>query len=401
MNPDLDKLHPYPFEKLRALKHGIQSVGPEPHIALSIGEPQHAMPDFIQTVICDNIDALGRYPLTNGMAELRQAIADWLQQRYTLIAGTIDADAHILPVNGTREALFSIAQAVINRQGHQPLVMMPNPFYQIYEGATFLAGAEPYYYATPQENQYAPDFDRISDDIWQRCQLLYVCTPNNPTGHVLQQSTFKALIDKAHEHNFVIVSDECYSEIYREEDKPTPGLLAAAQLAGYTNFSRCLVFNSLSKRSNLPGMRSGFIAGDAQLIQAYRQYRTYHGCAMSEMFQYASIAAWQDEQHVVINRRLYREKFNAVLDILSPVSTIQLPDAGFCLWLQTPCDDQVFARELYAQQNITVLPGSYLSRASSSKEDNPGNNHVRIALVAPLADCIHAAERIKHFIESL
>lgn len=397
MNPDIERLQSYPFEKLQALKAGIDPPAGLAHIALSLGEPQHAAPAFIAETIQRHIGGLQRYPLTRGHEALRNAIKRWLATRYRLPENSLNAETQVAPVNGSREGLFSIAQALVDRTRENPLVLLPNPFYQIYEGAALLAGAKPFYYPTPADNGYAPDFEAIPQDIWRDCQLVYVCSPGNPTGHVIRPETFRLLLKKAAEFGFSIVSDECYSEIYFDENAPPPGLLQVAHESGYSDFRHCLVFNSLSKRSNLPGLRSGFVAGDAGLLKTYLHYRTYHGCAMSEPIQQASIAAWQDETHVVRNRDYYRRKFSSFIDILSPAVT--RPEAAFFLWMQTPFDDQQFARQLYARQNVTVLPGSYLSRRGDA--GNPGENHVRIALVAEEQQCIDAALRIKHFLNTL
>jgi N-succinyldiaminopimelate aminotransferase len=303
-----------------------------------------------------------------------------------------------LPVNGTREALFAFAQAVIDRR-RQPLVIMPNPFYQIYEGAALLAGAEPWFMNTMAGNDYLHDFDAIPVTTWQRCQLIYICTPGNPTGAVMSEASLQQLIQLADTHDFIIASDECYSEIYPDENNPPTGLLSAASNMGNTDFNRCVVFHSLSKRSNAPGLRSGFVAGDARVIQEFFRYRTYHGCAMALPVQAASRAAWQDEQHVELNRALYREKFEQVLSVLQPVLRVQQPDAGFYLWPETPVDDERFARDLYHQYNVTVLPGSYLSRTAHGI--SPGANHIRMALVPPLDECLDAAERIREYISRM
>lgn len=369
MNPDLNLLQAYPFEKLAKLKQGITPPAELAHIALSIGEPKHPAPKFVETVISESFKGLSSYPLTRGSDELRQAIAHWLIKRFQLPAGSIDANKHVVPVNGTREALFAFAQAVIDRNT-KPLVVMPNPFYQIYEGAALLAGAQPWFMNTSPDTDYLPDIDAEPNDVWQRCQLLYLCSPGNPTGAVVDNATLIKLIKLAHEHDFIIASDECYSELYFDEANPPVGLLQAAAETGYADYSRCVVFHSLSKRSNLPGLRSGFVAGDANIIQAFLRYRTYHGCAMSPPFQTASIAAWSDEAHVKQNRQWYSEKFAAVLEILQPVLDVSRPDAGFYLWARTPIDDAEFARGLYAEQNLTVLPGSYLSRVAHGV--NPG-----------------------------
>ena len=398
MNPDLKKLQPYPFEKLNALKAGIEPAVDD-HIALSIGEPKHAAPGFVLDSIKQNLDQTNRYPLTKGRVELREAIANWLTRRFKLSATALDAEQHILPVTGTREALFSFAQCFIDRTQHDAAILMPNPFYQIYEGAAFLSGAEPVFYNTVKENGYLPDFDAIDEATWKRCQVIYICTPGNPTGSVITKQQLTRLIELSKRYDFIIASDECYSEIYFDESQAPCGLLEASEVCGNTDFTNCIVFHSLSKRSNLPGMRSGFVAGDAALIKPYLLYRTYHGCAMPPVHQIASIEAWNDEEHVQQNRERYVEKFQAVLDILKPVIDVSLPDAGFYVWLNTPVDDETFARDLFAQQNVTVLPGSYLSREADGI--NPGSNHVRMALVAPLDECITAAERIKQYIETL
>lgn len=397
MNPDLDKLQPYPFERLAALKTGTKPPAELPHIALSIGEPKHPAPEVALTPLRDRLELINNYPLTRGMPELRQAIADWLMGRFSLPANSINIDDHIIPVNGTREGLFAFAQAVVSRND-DALVMMPNPFYQIYEGAALLAGATPYYYSTDRENNYLPDFDAISEESWQRCQLIYICTPGNPTGAVMSEQDLAGLIEKSVKYNFVIASDECYSEIYFDETRPPAGLLQAAANNGHSTYTNCIVFHSLSKRSNLPGMRSGFVAGDKELIKSFLLYRTYHGCAMPPVHQVASIAAWNDEEHVIQNRALYREKFDAVLDILSPVCEAHKPDAAFYIWLHTDMSDTDFARQLFDQQNVTVLPGSFLSRDVDGY--NPGTHHVRMALVVPVEECIEAANRIKNFIET-
>lgn len=397
MNPELAKLHPYPFEKLAQLKQGCDPPEALPHIALSIGEPKHPTPGFITESVITHLHGLSSYPTTAGSNELRHAIASWLDQRFGL-DGHINAITQVLPVNGTREALFAFAQAVVDRSS-DPAVLMPNPFYQIYEGAAILAGAEPVYLNCKADNNFIPEFDAVSEATWQRCQLIYLCSPGNPTGAVIDQQTLTQLIELAHQHDFIIAADECYSEIYQDEDQPPVGLLQAAHAAGYTDLSRCVVFHSLSKRSNAPGLRSGFVAGDAAVLRQFLRYRTYHGCSMPPSTQAASISAWSDEAHVAHNRDLYREKFKAVLDILSPVMNVTMPEASFYLWAQTPIADTEFARQLFEQQNVTVLPGSYLGRDTA--EGNPGANRVRMALVAPLDECIEAAKRIRSLIENL
>lgn len=397
MNNDLQQLHPYPFEKLAALKAAVNPPTDIPHIALSIGEPKHQPPAFVLQTLAESLGQIAQYPTTKGLTELRQAIADWATRRFKLNEGTLTAEHHVLPVNGTREALFAFAQTVIDRR-HAPLVVSPNPFYQIYEGAALLAGAEPYFLPCTRDNNFIPDFEAVDPAIWQRCQLLFICSPGNPTGAVMSSEQMQRLIALADEHDFIIASDECYSELYFDEANPPAGLLQACADMGRNDFSRCVVFHSLSKRSNLPGLRSGFIAGNAQLLEKFLLYRTYHGGAMPAPTQLASIAAWRDEAHVEQNRAAYREKFSAVLDILDGALDVSAPDAGFYLWPRTPVNGEAFAQQLYAQQNITLLPGSYLSRTIDGL--NPGENHVRMALVAPLSECIEAAKRIKTFMQN-
>jgi len=395
MNPDLDRLQPYPFEKLNRLKAGVTPAAGE-HIALSIGEPKHQPPGFVVEELITHLHGLANYPLTRGRDELRQAIADWLTRRFGLPEGSLDAGRHILPVAGTREALFAFAQAVVDRTA-SPLVLSPNPFYQIYEGAALLAGAEPWFLNTTAATGFLPDLDAVPTEVWQRCQLIYLCTPGNPTGAVADVAYLQKLIKLADAHDFIIASDECYSELYFDESAPPAGLLQAAAAMGRSDYRRCVVFHSLSKRSNLPGLRSGFVAGDAEVLGHFLKYRTYHGCALPLHTQAASTAAWRDEEHVKANRELYRQKFDAVLSILQPVMKVERPDAGFYLWAETPGSDTEFARQLFAEQNVTVLPGSYLSREAHGS--NPGAGRVRMALVAELDECIEAAERIREFVE--
>jgi N-succinyldiaminopimelate aminotransferase len=397
MNPDLTRLQPYPFERLERLLAGSAVPADLSRISLSIGEPRHTTPGFIVEEVITHLHGLSNYPTTRGVPALREAIAAWLIRRFALPDGSLDPASQVLPVNGTREALFAIAQSMIDRSTG-PAVLMPNPFYQIYEGATLLAGAEPAFLNTTPATRYLPDFSTVDAALWARCQLVYICTPGNPTGAVMELPALQELITLADRHDFVIVSDECYSEIYFDEAAPPPGLLQAAAAMGRNDYRRCLVFNSLSKRSNAPGLRSGLVAGDAGLIAAFLSYRTYHGCAMPPATQAASIRAWQDERHVVENRSLYREKLSAVIDILSPVLDIRRPQAGFYLWPETPFDDRDFARGLLEQQNVAVLPGRYLSRTAGG--ENPGRNRVRMALVAPREDCIEAAGRIKSYLAS-
>ena len=399
MNPDLSNLHPYPFEKLAELKKGLHPPEELPHVALSIGEPQHPAPSFVAETLMSHLHLLSVYPTTRGMPELRQAIAAWLRRRFDLRDGQLDAERHVLPVNGTREALFAIAQAMVDNSQSNPLVLMPNPFYQIYEGAAILAGGNPRYLNCDEDNHWLPDIDAISDREWRDCQLLYICNPGNPSGAVMSEEYLQRLIELAQQHNVVLVSDECYSEIYFDEALPPTGLLGAAAAMGLDDFNNCLVFHSLSKRSNLPGLRSGFAAGDERLIKAFLTYRTYHGCAMPPATQLASIAAWQDEEHVIQNRQLYRDKFEQVLELLSDTLRPQKPDAGFYLWAKTPISDTEFASRLFAEQNITVLPGQYLSRNSDGS--NPGEGRIRMALVAPLQECREAAQRINRLYQTL
>ncbi len=407
MNPGLEKLHPYPFEKLTLLKQTIEQetsvITDKVHIDLSIGEPRHTTPQLILDELQKQLPKTASYPTTRGIDGLRQAIADWLVKRFKLPEGSITAEQNVLPVNGTREALFAFAQCVIDANHYQaktidaPIVISPNPFYQIYEGAALLASAEPYYINCVEDNNFLPDFNAVPEDIWQRCQLIYLCSPGNPTGAVLDQDTLGKLLTLADEHNFIIAADECYSEIYFDETSPPMGLLQAAANFGRNDYKRCVVFHSLSKRSNVPGMRSGFIAGDAELIQTFLRYRTYHGSAMPIYTQMASIVAWQDENHVQANRELYRKKFDAVLDILKPVMNVTKPDASFYLWPETPMSDTEFAAGLYSRQNISVMPGSFLSRSIAA--GNPGENRIRVALVAEIEQCIEAANRICEYLE--
>ncbi len=399
MNPNLDLLHPYPFEKLNQLKQGITPPQDKKHIALSIGEPKHVTPEFIHEALNRNIVGMGKYPTTKGIPELRLAIADWISLRFDIAISDICAETQVIPVSGTREALFSFAQAVVDSSKPDATVIMPNPFYQIYEGAAIISGAEPYFLNTTEASDYLPDFDSVPDEIWQRCQLIFVCSPGNPTGTVISEQEQKKLITLAEKFDFIIASDECYTEIYDDENNPPQGLLETAYNMGNTAFKRCIMFQSLSKRSNAPGLRSGFVAGDAEILKTYLLYRTYQGSALPLPTQHASIAAWKDEAHVKENRVLYRQKFSTFIDILKGVCTINKPPASFYIWLKTSIDDADFAQRLFEQENITVLPGSFLSR--DAHKINPGKNHVRIALVAPAEECIDAANRIKHFINTL
>ena len=398
MNPNLDRLHPYPFEKLAELKAGAEPPTDRAHIPLSIGEPRHAPPTIVLDTLREALPEIARYPATKGEPALREAMAGWLARRFGLAGGLLDPEANVLPVAGTREALFAIAQAVVDRDSgdEPPVVLMPNPFYQIYEGAALLAGAEPYYYPALPENGFLPNFDAIPESIWQRAQLLYVCSPGNPSGAVIDATRYRDLLAKAARFDVVVAADECYSEIYFDEQQPPVGLLeVAGERGGETPFENVIVFHSLSKRSNLPGLRSGLVAGDAALLKRFLRYRTYQGCALPLPTQRASITAWNDEEHVRANRSFYREKFDAVLEILEPVAGIDVrrPDAGFYLWAGVEGDERDFARRLFAEQNVTVLPGRFLSREANGV--NPGAGFVRMALVAELDDCVEAAKRIR------
>ena len=393
MNPLLARLQPYPFDRLRTLLAGT-SPPAIPPIRLSLGEPQHATPELIRRALVDNLGGLSVYPLTAGTDQLREALAAWFRRRYSL--PQLDAATQVLPVNGTREALFAFAQAVVDTSRPAPLVVCPNPFYQIYEGAALLAGAEPVFLNQSAENDFDLDLDSLTDDQWRRTQLMYVCTPGNPTGRVLSLDMWRALFDRADRYGFVIASDECYSEIYPDEANPPLGALEAAHRLGREGFRNLVVFTSLSKRSNAPGLRSGGVAGDAALLRQFLLYRTYHGGAMSLAVQHASIAAWSDEASVRDNRERYREKFAAVVPMLQPVLQVREPDAGFYLWARVPGDDdERFTRELFGATHVTVLPGRYLAREAHGV--NPGRGYVRMALVAGTADCVEGARRIVEF----
>ena len=394
MNPRLDLLRPYPFERLRTLFAGASPPPSLPHIPLSIGEPRHPPPAFVGEALARALGTLGSYPLAVGLPELRETVARWLERRFALPAAAVDAESMVLPVNGTREGLFAFVQAVVDAGRPAPAVLMPNPFYQIYEGAALLAGAEPVYLNCDRAGGYLPDLDAVPAATWARCQVLFLCSPGNPTGAVLPMQYLRRALELSDRHGFVIASDECYSEIYRDEAHPPAGLLQAAHAAGNTAFERCVVFHSLSKRSSVPGLRSGFVAGDARILAGFRLYRTYHGCAVPVHTQLASIPAWQDEAHVVENRRLYRAKFAAVVPMLREVLDAEAPAGAFYLWLPVG-DDEAFARGLFERQHVTVLPGSYLARDTA--DGNPGRGRVRISLVASVDDCIEAARRIVEF----
>jgi N-succinyldiaminopimelate aminotransferase len=403
MNPLLARLQPYPFERLRRL---FADVTPNPAlrpISLGIGEPRHATPDFLKQALAASLDTgLAGYPATAGEPAMRQACAGWVQRRYGI---ALDPATQVLPINGSREALFAFAQTVIDPTREGATVVMPNPFYQIYEGAALLGGAEPHYVASDAARNFATDWDSVPEAVWARTQLVYVCSPGNPTGAVMPLEEWRRLFELSDRHGFVIASDECYSEIYFRDEPPLGGL-EAAQCLGRAGFPRLISFTSLSKRSNVPGLRSGFVAGDATLIKAFLLYRTYHGGAMSPVVQAASTAAWNDEAHVVDNRRQYREKFAQVTPLLAGVLDVALPDAAFYLWAGVPAvfaqassglsADEAFARELLAQYNVTVLPGSYLARETGGV--NPGAGRIRMALVAEPAECFEAATRIAEFV---
>lgn len=399
MNPLLDQLQPYPFEKLKTLFAGVRPNLTLRPISLGIGEPKHPTPAFIQSALAENLSGLAVYPTTAGTDALRQAIASWLAKRYGLPC--VDPATQVLPVNGSREALFALAQTVIDA-GQEPLVLCPNPFYQIYEGAAYLAGAKPYFVNADPTRNFAPDYTTVPDEIWSRVQLLYVCSPGNPTGAVLNIDDWRELFALSDRFGFVIASDECYSEIYFGDTAPL-GSLEAAHRLGRSDFRNLIAFSSLSKRSNVPGMRSGFVAGDAAILKKFLLYRTYHGGAMSPPVQAASIAAWADEEHVEDNRRKYREKFARITPMLREVMDVSLPDAGFYLWARVnrdvPISDTEFARRLVGEYNVTVLPGSYLAREAHGI--NPGEYRIRMALVAELDECVEAAERIVAFCREL
>lgn len=435
-HPALSRLHPYPFERLRGLLAGAQPPPNLPHISLSIGEPRHAPPGFVLEALSNSLHTLGSYPASAGLPQFRAAVARWLTRRFALPANAVDPNTMVLPANGTREALFAAVQALtdrtcsarspnaalgkepecsvaqdapelpgarMRRSSREPLVVMPNPFYQIYEGAALLAGAEPYYMgpghagARHGGSEALPDLDSVPESVWERCQLLFLCSPGNPTGAVASIDYLRHALELANRYGFIIASDECYSELYFDEANPPTGLLQAAIAAGHSSFERCLVFHSLSKRSSVPGLRSGFVAGDPALIAPFLLYRTYHGCAMPVHVQLASIPAWDDDRHVVENRRLYREKFARVLPVLQSVMEVEMPDASFYLWPKVH-DDERFTRELFERQHVTILPGSYIAR--DSEHGNPGRGRVRISLVANVDECVTAAERIRAYMRN-
>jgi N-succinyldiaminopimelate aminotransferase len=397
MNPGLSRLQPYPFERLRALLAASRPPAQLSEIALSIGEPRHEPPEFVIQALAANLHQLDSYPTMRGLPVLRQAIAQMLQRCFLPAGSRIDAESMVLPLNGTREGLFAIVQALVDPNA-RALIAMPNPCYQIYEGAALLAGAEPYYLNTTAAQHGVPDLDAVPAAVWRRCALLFLCSPGNPTGAVLPVSYLRAALELAERYDFIIAADECYADLYLDETRASPSLLRAAAEAGNDGFKRCLVFQSLSKRSSLPGLRSGMVAGESALIEQFLRYRTYHGCAMPLPTQLASVAAWNDDAHVAANRRLYQQKFEQVLPIVRPVLNVQRPDGGFYLWPELDCDDAQFTRALYERSNLIVLPGSFLAREAHG--ENPGHGRVRISLVPELARCIEAAERLRAFVQS-
>jgi N-succinyldiaminopimelate aminotransferase len=395
VNGRLELLAAYPFERLARLKAGITPPAHLPHIAMSIGEPKHAPPAFVIEALRRELGRLDSYPVTAGLPEMRAACAAWLGRRFKV---PVNPDNMVLPVNGTREALFSFVQAVVSTRNDAPAVLMPNPFYQIYEGAALLAGAQPVFINTVASHRFQPDLDSVPAAMWKRCEVLFLCSPGNPTGAVLSLDVLRHALRLADQYDFVIASDECYAELYRDEATPPPSLLQAALANGHDSYQRCVVFHYLSKRSSVPGLRSGFVAGDPAIIKPYLLYRTYHGCAMPVPTQLASIAAWNDDAHAAANRALYREKYARVLPILAPVLDVLEPDGAFYLWPDVQRDDESFTRELFATQNLTILPGSYLAR--DTEAGNPGRQRVRISLVAPVDECVLAAQRIRTFLET-
>lgn len=397
MNPRLAELKPYPFERLRALLQSNTPPAELSPIQLSIGEPRHPSPPFVRQALADNLHGLSSYPSTIGREDLRSALAQWLMARFRL--PSLDPASQVVPTLGSREALFAIAQTVLDPLERDALVICPNPFYQIYEGAALLGGAQPWFLNVRPERGYALDWNDVPADVWPRVRLVYTCSPGNPTGVVMDMDDWSRLFEMSDRHGFVIVADECYSEIYFDQAQPPLGALDAAQRLGRTDFRRLMVVGSLSKRSNVPGLRSGYAAGDAELMKRFTLYRTYHGSAMSPAVQAASLAAWQDEAHVVENRRLYREKFLLFRDAIGDLLPLHLPAAGFYFWVRTPIDDKLFAQRLHAEENVTVLPGSLLARVAHGI--NPGQNHVRIALVSTIAECREAAERVRRFLVRL
>lgn len=399
MNPYIPRLHPYPFERLTQLLAGVSPEDGKSPISLSIGEPRHEPPAFIVEALARHTpDGLARYPMARGLPELRTAMADALVKRYGLAAERLDPDRQILPLTGTREGLFSLIQAILDPRESEPVVVMPNPFYQIYEGATLLAGAEPWYLNTPEETGFLPDLERVPADVWQRCQALVLCSPGNPTGAVMSSADWQKAFALADEHDFIIVADECYADIYTDENQPPPGALESALAAGRSDFARLVSLHSLSKRSSVPGLRSGLVAGDKKIIAPLAQYRTYHGCAMPLPAQQASVLAWNDTAHVTQNRHRYQAKFATAQRILGRVIDVRIPPAAFYLWFKVPGgDDEQFARDLYAREALITLPGRYLSRPAPGGD--PGAGYVRVSLVPDEETCEDAMNRLAHFIE--
>lgn len=401
MNPYIARLYPYPFERLTALLAGIESPDDREPIPLSIGEPRHAPPEFIiERLARHTPDGLASYPAARGLPELRHAMIGALTRRYGLPVDALNADTQVLPVTGTREGLFSLIQAALDPGKPQPTVVMPNPFYQIYEGATLLAGAEPWYLNTTEETGFLPDLDRVPEDVWARCQILVLCSPGNPTGAVMGLADWQKAFELSDRYGFIVVADECYADIYTDEDRPPPGALEAAVAADRNDFARLVCLHSLSKRSSVPGLRSGFATGAADILEPFARYRTYHGCALALPAQHASIAAWEDDEHVIRNRHRYQAKFAAARRILEPVTNLRIPAGAFYLWLKVPDgDDERFARELYAREALITLPGSYLSRPTPTGD--PGAGYVRVSLVPDEATCEEAMTRLARFIETL
>jgi len=397
MNSRLDKLKEYPFQRLDRLLAGIEPAAANKRIMLSLGEPKHAPPLFIHSLLAKGGDLLSGYPATRGEKNLRESICRWLSRRFHIAEEKLDPAQHVLPVSGSREAIFSFIQAAVDHSAHGPAnVVIPNPFYQIYEGAAIMAGATPYFLNSIEENDWQPQLDNVPGHIWQETQLLILCSPDNPVGSVIPAEIYIKALSLADRYNFIVAADECYSELYRDENTPPVGLLQVAAEQGRNNFERCIVFHSLSKRSNLPGLRSGFVAGDPKIIDAYFKYRTYHGCVPNRLTQAISVAAWDDDEHVVLNRAVYRDKFNAVIDILGSFIKLNQPAAGFYLWPETPINEEEFSRRLFLNENVVTLPGTYLAR--DTLNGNPGKNRIRIALVAEQQECLEAAERIREFV---
>ena len=397
MNSRLNKLKEYPFQRLNRLLDGLVPPANKSRIMLSLGEPKHEPPAFIHDILAKGGHLLAGYPGTRGEESLRISICNWLSRRFSIDTSLLDPARHVLPVSGSREAIFSFIQAAVDRSKHGPArVVLPNPFYQIYEGATLMAGATPYFLNSTEENDWLPQLEDVPESIWQETQLLILCSPDNPTGTVIPAEIYTRALELADRYDFIIAADECYSELYRDENKPPAGLLQIAADQGRENFERCITFHSLSKRSNLPGLRSGFVAGDKNIMDAYFKYRTYHGCVPNRLTQAISVAAWDDDEHVIRNRAVYRDKFSAVVDILEDILNLNQPAAGFYLWPETPVSEEEFSRSLFKHENIVTLPGTYLARDTIN--GNPGKNRIRIALVAEQQECIEAASRIRDFV---